>query len=319
MCVTAADATADPDIGEAATAMLAKYGPSEGSGGEGVVLAALLARSRYARESAASTRFGTYSDALPWGDGRDESAAEVDSLQGHPLMADPETSPLGVARAKLARSAARDVATVLASCGMDLSEERCLRALTLIASRSFDLTAGLPKPAPGGTHDGERGEQERPAPDPPTTAPPTVGPSHRTYPWTAVMIPLLDFTNHPSVSGMGGAGEAGMRFREGFFSSAAFKARRYPQGGTLKLRGQWQDANDANDAEGACADGAWPPAAAAVRLESLTVAAPPGLPLRAGEELLNWYGDAGWGESTAEARAAGERRFVASYGFSPWQ
>ena len=38
-----------------------------------------------------------------------------------------------------------------------------------------------------------------------------------------------------------------------------------------------------------------------------------------GEEAFTWYGDAGWGESTPEARAAGEADFVAQYGFSPWR
>ena len=55
------------------------------------------------------------------------------------------------------------------------------------------------------------------------------------------------------------------------------------------------------------------------RLETLTVRSPSGLDVKEGEELLKWYGDAGWGEPTAEERHEKEAGFVAQFGFSPWQ
>ena len=52
---------------------------------------------------------------------------------------------------------------------------------------------------------------------------------------------------------------------------------------------------------------------------AFSVLAPAKLPVKEGDELFNWYGGAGAGASTPEARAAGEAEFLVQYGFSPWE
>ena len=107
--------------------------------------------------------------------------------------------------------------------------------------------------------------------------------------------------NQPSISGVRAAGTAGERFQQIYFSTAAWHARRHPSEGTLKRRAEWSTEDEGTG-----------------RLLRITASAPP-QGLRLGEEALLWYGDAGWGASSAEERDAGEAAFFAQYGFSPWR
>ena len=116
------------------------------------------------------------------------------------------------------------------------------------------------------------------------------------------MIPMIDMCNHPSITGVRRAGAVAERFQEGFFSSAAWRARRHPREGAGQKDLQWADAAKEDEGLGAF---------------TVTLSAPTH-GLKAGEELLLWYGDAGWGAPTAEEREAGELDFIASFGFSPW-
>ena len=276
-CVSAACAVADPDIGEAARAYLVSCGFSRG--GEGIVTAAMLALARYEPSSAARARFGPLADALPWGDGGDDDVD--DDLAMHPILNGDAAMLGGEERLERARASARAVSEVLrgaAGGGVSVSDERCLRAITLVASRAFDLSPSFKEAA------GSEG-------------------SHGTVQWATTMVPMLQNCNQPSLSGIRNAGEAAERFRHSFFSSESWKAGVHPKSGMFKLDAKWS-----HDA------GADQPS-----LENLEATAPSPGGLEAGEEVLIWYDDAGWGASTAEARMEGELNFIAQYGFSPWR
>jgi len=100
----------------------------------------------------------------------------------------------------------------------------------------------------------------------------------------AVLCPILDLANHPSFTLLGRSGAVGERFR----------ALRSPSLGVVQPKYD----GDARE---------------------LKVHAPSHLEVLAGDELWNWYSDAGCYETTPEARRQGERDFVAQYGFSPWE
>jgi len=258
-CMSAAAAVADPDLGEKALGCLEAFGFSASA--EAIVTAALLLVARYAPESAARARWGAYVDTLPWGDAHD-------SLASHPVVLG-ETSVIGSRRYEESLASARAVA-LLTSGLVDVSEERCHRAIILVASRTFNL--------------GRNG-------------------------WASTVVPMLDMANQPSLSGVRSAGEAAERFRQGYFSSDAFKAKRHPKEGMVQFSMEWSTAEEAG---ATCGSPGMP------QLVAITANAPPH-GLKAGEEMLLWYGDAGWGAATPEQRAEEELNFVAQYGFSPWR
>ena len=98
-------------------------------------------------------------------------------------------------------------------------------------------------------------------------------------------MPIFDLTNHPSPLSLARAGEAGERFTQ---------QAEHPRKGCIQFEPDW-------------------------RARKLRVLAPAGLALRAGDEIYNYYGDAGAGASSDEERMQAEDIFVAQYGFSPWQ
>lgn len=192
----------------------------------------------------------------------------------HPILRG-DASVIGP-RLAMARASAQMVREMLRKrANLALTEEHSLRAIVLIASRAFAIPA------------------------PPAAAV-----------WASpCLVPILDMANHPSIAGVRHAGAAAARFEERFFSTAAWKAGRHPQEGTLQIDVAWSDA----DNEGGGAAEGMP------LLAMLTVRAPQNHSLKAGEEMFCWYGDAGWGEPAPEARAAKEADFISQYGFSPWR
>ena len=103
--------------------------------------------------------------------------------------------------------------------------------------------------------------------------------------WSITLVPFFDLANHPSMSSLDAAGALGSRFRQ-------LPSPRY---------GVLHTICDFTDPE-----------------PRLSVYAPKGLELLEGDELLNYYGDAGIFERDDQARAIAEANFVAQYGFSPW-
>ena len=304
-CMSALDAVEDPDIGEAARLCLWYFGYSTGT--EGMVTAALLAMARYAEGSAARKRWGPYADSLPWAPSGGDSG-ESDPMAFHPFM----SSEIDWMRSSLGpkyyqcKAAAYNVRLIVADAvGELISEEQCFRALMLVASRCFELT----DLGSGSEQDGSTSSKKARLAY--TTA--SDGGEEKEIQWGAVMVPALDLCNHPSISGIRRAGHLGERFQAAVFSSEAWRAKRHPAEGTISLSTEWAPATatapSSATEKGLCSR----------RLETLTVRSPSGLDVKAGEELLKWYGDAGWGEPTAEERHEKEAGFVAQFGFSPWQ
>jgi hypothetical protein len=53
--------------------------------------------------------------------------------------------------------------------------------------------------------------------------------------------------------------------------------------------------------------------------EDFVVRAPRGVDVGVGEQIFNWYANAGFGVTeSVEARRAAENAFLYQYGFSPW-
>ena len=52
--------------------------------------------------------------------------------------------------------------------------------------------------------------------------------------------------------------------------------------------------------------------------DDLVVRAPKAAVLHAGDELFNWYSNAGFGADGADAWRRSENAFLYQYGFSPW-
>lgn len=50
----------------------------------------------------------------------------------------------------------------------------------------------------------------------------------------------------------------------------------------------------------------------------LAIKSPRDLDLQEGEQIFNWYANAGWGAQNPHDWAAGERKFLYQYGFIPW-
>lgn len=107
--------------------------------------------------------------------------------------------------------------------------------------------------------------------------------------WAFVMVPVLDNLNHPSRSALEAIGEAGERFRRTDVLGACVRWR--------------MDEKEHSEP--------W-----------VSACAPTELRVEAGDELWQWYGNAGWAPGAAhdpQAWRAGEAKFRAQYGFSPWE
>jgi len=52
---------------------------------------------------------------------------------------------------------------------------------------------------------------------------------------------------------------------------------------------------------------------------AVVVHAPVRLVAKTGDELWQWYGNAGWGEDNKEDWDEAEGKFLAQYGFLPWE
>jgi hypothetical protein len=52
--------------------------------------------------------------------------------------------------------------------------------------------------------------------------------------------------------------------------------------------------------------------------DAVSIRSPSELELEKGEQIYNWYGNAGWGSSSPEAWKKADRKFLHQYGFDPW-
>ncbi|KAG8462100.1 hypothetical protein KFE25_011550 [Diacronema lutheri] len=278
--VSAACALHDAELGPAARAYLREHAPD----GESIVLAAFLAhvraRTRDRPDAASAHAYAAYVNSLPWGDGHGDVP---DSLAAHPLIAPLAAGSAGGARdvqlaqhVADARESAAQVGELLAGIAAPRPDAAaCLRAVALVASRTFDFST--PLRAAGISLDGDGGLVHG----------------------RCVAVPVFDCLNHPSAAALAAHGDAGRRFQEHTILDACLRWRMVPAAGAT-----------ATAAGGAAAPGA--PA-------SIAVLAPSALKVRAGDELWMWYGNAGWGEQNREAWEAKEVKFLAQYGFVPWE
>jgi hypothetical protein len=220
-----------------------------------------------------------YVDSLPWGDGE---AGDADSLAHHPLLA-------GLSEEQLGEHAER-LAEHLANAHMSAREVRAIlsdagHACTYEACfRAVMLVASR-------TFDMST---------PLRAAGITALDADGLVPGRFVMIPVFDCLNHPSVTALRTYGEAGERFKQHVVLDAC-----------VRWRMRTDEAANADSA-----DAARPPSAMA---HVITVHAPVALDVCAGDELWQWYGNAGWGSRTREAWDYGEAKFLAQYGFLPWE
>ena len=99
-----------------------------------------------------------------------------------------------------------------------------------------------------------------------------------------LLIPFMDIFNHPSFSALAAALDDGANFKRHTISDG-------------------------------CVEFDYRVTTSSVEV---VITAPRALRATAGEELYNWYGNAGFGAPTSEERAEAAADFEATYGFNPW-
>lgn len=303
-CLSAEAALNDPELGNFAAVFLQQQDGARAA--EAVVLAALIARARYAPSSSARRAWGEYVDMLPWGDG---GPGGEDSLRNHPLvLRDDETLGEHMEDARVSAEAVHAILTEAAEATAGEpapTEAQCYRAVVIVASRSFDMSTAVPAARPAaaaataaatasaGAAAGSGADgAERAAP----SAAPSDGERSRVSlsGFSYVMVPFFDCLNHPSESALRASGEAGARFRKHGILDACVRWRARPAAPEKP-----DSAPDSGEV-------------------LVSVHAPNALPVCAGDQLWQWYGNAGWGHRSPDAWLAEERLFVAQYGFNPW-
>jgi hypothetical protein len=158
-------------------------------------------------------------------------------------------------------------------------EALCFRALVLVASRAFDFS-----------HSWKEESKSR------SESNSAEGHSDLSgCTMSFVMVPFLDLFNHPSASALAQAGLSGAAFQQLSPKAACID---------VKVNFDLQPSS--------CGAMASSPDAC------VSVLAPQELPVNPGDELWNWYSNAGFGSKTREEMARAVLEFKCSYGFNPW-
>jgi len=110
-----------------------------------------------------------------------------------------------------------------------------------------------------------------------------------------VMVPFLDLFNHPSASALAQAGPSGAAFQQLSPKAACIDVQ-------VNFDLQSPGSGASSPSPGGC----------------VSVSAPQVLPVNTGDELWNWYSNAGFGSKTREEMANAVLEFKCSYGFNPW-
>jgi hypothetical protein len=204
----------------------------------------------------------------------------------------PSLLKVGQDRLNKARKSARAAAALLrgTAAGADpkACEAICFRALVLVASRAFDFSRAWKEQIGSGTNSDSDGSGS--SSDSGSDSGSSCGSDGSTGTMAYVLVPFADLFNHPSASALAQAGPAGVAFQQ-----------RSPRAACIDVKANF----DLTVASGGCGGG-------------VSVFAPLELPVEGGNELWNWYSNAGFGSKTRGEMTKAVLEFHCAYGFNPW-